>query len=322
MADSHRVPKAAPRAVTTRLGLGVLILGLGAGPCGHSAVEAKAVAPPPQPSAELPPHAGGKLVRVHLVAEDREVTIANGVRMRAWTYNGSIPAPTIRARVGDTVEIRFTNRGTMAHSVDFHAARADWKTAFRSINPGESLTFTFKPRYAGAFVYHCGTPPVLLHMGAGMYGALIVDPAQPLPPAREFVLVHSEFFVSGEGSVRQPDYQKMLRAQADYSAFNGRAFRYRDAPLRVKRGERVRIYLVNAGPRRPCAFHVIGMQLDTVYPAAPPAGALQGVQTYSVPPGGGAVFELLMDLPGHFPFVNHDVGHGDQGAFGLIEVEG
>lgn len=271
--------------------------------------------------AESPPApAPGKTVRVHLVAEDRVVTIAPGVQMRAWTFNGSVPGPTLRARVGDTVEVRFTNRGTMAHSVDFHAARADWKTAFRSIAPGESLTFTFTPRYPGAFLYHCGTPPVLLHMGSGMYGALIVDPIEPLPPAREFMLVHSEFFLEGPTGIQRPDYQKMLRSQADYSAFNGRAFRYRDAPLRVTRGERVRIYLVNAGPRRPCAFHVIGQQLDTVYPGAPPAGALHGVQTYSVPPGGGAIFDLQMDLPGHFPFVNHDVGHGDQGAFGLFEV--
>lgn len=304
-----------------RFAIAALLLVSAMGGFERVGVAAKPAPFPAPPRAELPAHPGGRTVRVHLVAEDREVTIANGVRMRAWTYNGSLPGPTIRARVGDTVEIRFSNRGRMAHSVDIHAARADWKTAFRSINPGESLTFTFKPRYPGAFLYHCGTPPVLLHMGAGMYGALLVDPVRPLPPAREFVLLHSEFFVSGTGAVRQPDYQKMLRAQADYSAFNGKAFLYRDTPLRVKRGERVRIYLVNAGPRQSCAFHVIGMQFDTVYPAAPPAGALHGVQTYSVPPGGGAIFELLMDLRGTFPFVNHDVGHGDQGAFGLLEVE-
>lgn len=312
---------AALRRWARRFTIAALFLVSAIGGVERVGVAAKPAPPPAPPRAELPAHPGGRTVRVHLVAEDREITIANGIRMQAWTFNGSLPGPTIRARVGDTVEIRFTNRGRMAHSVDIHAARVDWKTAFRSINPGESLTFTFKPRYPGAFLYHCGTPPVLLHMGAGMVGALIVDPVHPLPPAREFVLVHSEFFVSGSGAVRQPDYQKMLRAQADYSAFNGKAFLYRDIPLRVKRGELVRFYLVNAGPRQSCAFHVIGMQFDTVYPAAPPQGALHGVQTYSVPPGGGAIFELLMDLRGTFPFVNHDVGHGDQGAFGLLEVE-
>lgn len=319
MPVSERIPGANRPLHAVRTVMLILALGLG-GP-DDPAIAASWLPREGSPSVPPPVSAPGKTVSVHLIAEDRVVTIADGVQMRAWTFNGSVPGPTIRARVGDTVEVRFTNRGTMAHSVDLHAARVDWKTAFRSIAPGESLTFTFQPRYPGAFLYHCGTPPVLLHMGSGMYGALIVDPIQPLPPAREFILLHGEFFLEGSQGIRRPDYQKMLRSEADYSAFNGRAFRYRDTPLRVKRGERVRIYLVNAGPRRPCAFHVIGQQFDTVYPAAPPTGALHGVQTYSVPPGGGAIFELLMDIRGHFPFVNHDVGHGDQGAFGILEVE-
>lgn len=270
----------------------------------------------------LPPRSAGRTVHFRVVARDAEVAIAGGVRMRAWTFNGTVPAPTLRARVGDTVHVTFINRGSMPHSVDFHAARIDWKTAFRTIAPGQSLEFTFKPRYAGAFLYHCGTPPVLLHMGSGMYGALVVDPSEPLAPAREFVLVYSEFYIRKAGSSWRPDYPRMLMGQADYTAFNGRAFRYRESPLRARVGELVRIYLVNAGPRRECAFHVIGQQFDTLYPAAPPQGALHGVQTYAVPPGGGAVFEILAEQPGTFPFVNHDVGHGDQGAFGLLVVGG
>lgn len=270
----------------------------------------------------LPPRGAERTVHFRLEARDAEVVIAGDVRMRAWTFNGTVPAPMLRARVGDTVRVTFTNRGTMPHSIDFHAARIDWKTAFRTIAPGQSLEFTFKPRYAGAFLYHCGTPPVLLHMGSGMYGALVVDPIEPLPEAREFVLVYSEFYVRKVGASWRPDYPRMLTGQADYAAFNGRAFQYRESPLRVRLGERVRIYLVNAGPRRECAFHVIGQQFDTLYPASPPQGALHGVQTYAVPPGGGAVFEILAEEPGTFPFVNHDVGHGDQGALGLLIVEG
>ncbi|HEY9854777.1 MAG TPA: multicopper oxidase domain-containing protein, partial [Stenomitos sp.] len=224
--------------------------------------------------------------------------------------------------VGDTVHVTFTNRGSMPHSIDFHAARTDWKTSFRTIPPGKSLSFTFRPQYAGAFLYHCGTPPVLLHIGSGMYGALIVDPIKPLPKARELVLVYSEFYLRKSPGVAQPDYAKMLAAQPDYAAFNGRAFQYQSAPIHVKRGERVRIYLVNAGPRRECAFHIIGQQFDTVYPAAPPEGALHGLQTYAVPPGGGAIFDLQADQAGTFPFVNHDVGHGDSGAIGLLDVRG
>jgi len=265
----------------------------------------------------LPPRPASRVIHLHLIAHDKTVTIADGVHMRAWTFNGTVPAPTWHVRVGDTVQVTFTNRGTMPHSIDFHAATADWKTAFRSIPPGRSLSYTFRPRYAGAFLYHCGTLPVLLHMGSGMYGAIIVDPIQPLPRAREFVLVYSEFYVGKDGT---PDYQRMLNGQADYAAFNGRAFQYRTNPLRVRPGERLRFYVVNAGPRDECDFHVIGMQLDTVYPGSPPLGALHGLQTYAIPPGGGAVIEVKANLPGTFPFVNHEVGHGDLGGVGLLEV--
>lgn len=270
------------------------------------------------PLAELPP---GHLVSFHLTARDVITPIAEGIHMQAWTFDGQVPGPTLHARVGDRVKITFTNRGAMPHSIDFHAARVDWKTAFRSIDPGQSLSFEFQPRYPGAFLYHCGTPPVLLHMGSGMYGAMIVDPLQPLPPAREFVLVYSTFFVTKAGSFWRPDYPRMLANQPDYAAFNGRAFRYRESPLRAHVGERVRFYVVNAGPRGDCAFHVIGLQLDTVYPAAPPAGALHGVQTYAIPPGGGAIVEVEANQKGTFPFVNHNVGHGDQGATGLLVVD-
>lgn len=268
----------------------------------------------------LPARPKGRVITLNVVAEDRDVPVAPGVTMHAWTYNGTVPGPTWHVRVGDTVRLHFTNRGTVPHSVDFHAARTDWKTSFRTIAPGKSLTFQFQPRYPGAFLYHCGTAPVLLHIGSGMYGALVVDPIERLPKAREFVLVYSEIYLRRGKGAALPDYAKMLVAEADYTAFNGKAFRYRDRPIRVRRGERVRFYVVNAGPRRECAFHVIGLQLDTVYPAAPPEGALHGVQTWAVPPGGGAIVEVQADQVGTFPFVNHDVGHGDSGSLGMLEV--
>lgn len=279
----------------------------------------------PEPAAvdpRLPARSASRLVSLPMVAQDKEVEVAPGARMRAWTFNGTVPAPTFHVRVGDTVRVTFTNRGTIPHSIDFHAARTDWKTSFRTIPPGKSLTFQFLPQYAGAYLYHCGTAPVLMHIGSGMYGAIIVDPLKPLPPAREFVLLYSELYLQKATGTSPPDYAKMLTAQADYTAFNGHAFQYRTHPLRVRRGDLVRIYLVNAGPRRECAFHVIGQQFDTVYPAAPPEGALHGVQTYAVPPGGSAIFELKVNQTGTFPFVNHDVGHGDNGAVGYLEVKG
>jgi nitrite reductase (NO-forming) len=171
-------------------------------------------------------------------------------------------------------------------------------------------------------MYHCGTAPVLMHIGSGMYGAIIVSPREPLPPAKEFVLVQSEFYLADAANgLRASDYQKMLSTMPDFVVFNGRPNQYIQAPIRVKIGDRVRFWVVSAGPTHPCNFHVVGEQFDTVYLGAPPGTPLRGVQTFTVPPGGGMVFELVCDLAGEFPFVNHGFGHGQKGAIGILSVE-
>jgi nitrite reductase (NO-forming) len=206
--------------------------------------------------------------------------------------------------------------------MDFHAAQIDPKVAFRSAAKGQSVSYTFQPRYAGAFLYHCGSSPVLMHIGSGMVGAIIVDPPSPLPPAKEFVLVQSEFYVGAEVNGVHPfDYNKMLGTLPDYVAFNGRPGQYQTEPIHVKRGDRVRFYVVSAGPTVPCAFHVVGEQFDTIYLGSPPANAIHGVQTFNVAAGGGMIFELVANVPGEFPFVNHGFGHGQKGAIGMLVVE-
>jgi nitrite reductase (NO-forming) len=161
-----------------------------------------------------------------------------------------------------------------------------------------------------------------MHLGAGMFGAIIVDPPTPLPPAKEFVLVQNEFYLDAAVNGVQPfAYNKMLATSPDYVAFNGRPGQYQAEPIRVKRGDRVRFYVVDAGPTVPCAFHVVGEQFDTVYLGAPPTSAIHGVQTYNVAAGGGMVFDLMADIEGEFPFVNHGFGHGQKGAIGMLAVE-
>jgi nitrite reductase (NO-forming) len=257
-----------------------------------------------------------------MTSKEVPVCIKPGVVVQGWTFDGDIPGPIIHIRQGDTVEFTLTNRGIMPHSMDFHCAQVNPKTAFRSIAPGESVSFSFTPRYAGAFLYHCGTPPILMHIGAGMFGAIIVDPPTPLPPAKEFVLVQSEFYLNEpKNGIAAPSYTKMLSAEPDIVAFNGRPRQYHDAPIRVKMGDRVRFYVVSAGPTHPCYFHVVGQQFETAYLGAPPENAMHGIQTFSVPPGGGMIFEFTADLAGEFPFVNHGFGHGQKGATGLLVVE-
>jgi nitrite reductase (NO-forming) len=292
-------------------------------PSSHTAVmgDASAVAYHPY-DATLPPVSPESTVRIHWRAQEVPLRVSPSLVVAAWTFEGDVPGPIVHVRQGTTVEFTLTNEGAMPHSMDFHAAQVDPKVAFRSVSRGESVSFSFKPRHAGAFMYHCGTGPVLMHIGAGMYGAIIVSPVQPLPKAKEFVLVQSEFYVSpGEGGVSIFDYKKMVSAEPDYVVFNGRPDQYIQAPLRVKRGERVRFYVVSAGPSHPCNFHVVGEQFDTVYLGSPPESGIRGVQTFMVPPGGGMIFEFVADIPGEFPFVNHGFGHGQKGAIGFLIVE-
>src|SRR5690242_2271495 len=206
----------------------------------------------------LPAPSPDKTTRIHMTSKEAPVCIKSGVVVAGWTFDGDIPGPVIHVHQGDTVEFTLTNRGIMPHSMDFHCAQANPKVAFRSIAPGESVFFSFTPRYAGAFLYHCGTPPILMHLGAGMFGAIIVDPLVPLAPAKEFVLVQNEFYLNEEkNGVAAPNYTKMLTASPDVVAFNGRPYQYHDAPIRVKQGDRVRFYVVAAGPTHPCFFHVV-----------------------------------------------------------------
>src|SRR5690606_31055112 len=133
--------------------------------------------------------------------------------------------------------------------MDFHAAQLDPRVAFRSVGQGESVSFTFQPRHAGAFMYHCGTAPVLMHIATGMYGAIIVDPLEPPPPAKEFVLVQSEYYLgAAQGGIAAFDYAKMLSPAPDYVVFNGRPDQYIQEPIRVSVGDRVRFYVTSAGP--------------------------------------------------------------------------
>ena len=270
----------------------------------------------------LPPLNTSGSVKLHWHSRDVPVRINASTVVAAWTFEGTLPGPIVHCRVGDTVEFTLTNESVMPHSMDFHAAQINPKTAFRSVAKGESVTFTFKPKWAGAFMYHCGTAPVLMHIGSGMYGALIVSPRAPLPSAKEFVLVQSEFYLADAiNGVRAFDYAKMLTTMPDFVAFNGRPDQYVTEPIRVKVGDRVRFWVVAAGPTHPCHFHVVGEQFDTVYLGAPPGNAIRGVQTWSVAAGGGMCFELLCDVVGEFPFVNHGFGHGQKGAIGFLSVE-
>src|SRR5207244_2555882 len=153
------------------------------------------------------------------------------------------------------------NEASMPHSIDFHAARIPMNKAFRTIVPHDSLSFEFVPPGPGACLVHCGTPPVLIHLMQGMYLPIIVDPRHGWPGKadKEFVIVQSEFYVQGGDSALpgQPNWTQALGRQASYVVFNGRAFQYQEHPLEVAVGDRVRLFVVNAGPSFSSGFHVV-----------------------------------------------------------------
>lgn len=268
-----------------------------------------------------PALAGADVVEVDLVTKRETVRIAPGVKMRAWTFNGTVPGPVIRATEGDTIEVTLHNADkSMIHSVDFHAAQISPQVGFADVLPGETHRFSFVARQPGVFLYHCGTNPVLQHIGMGMYGAILIEPAEGRPPARERVLVQSEFYGPVKHGVIKPSYEAMRTQDPTYTAFNGRVFRYRDKPLPATVGKPQRIYVVAAGPALGSDFHVVGEIFDTVQPDGNPLNVLHGVSTYGVPAGGGSMFELTFDEPGSYPFVTHSFRWADAGALGLFEA--
>jgi nitrite reductase (NO-forming) len=171
-------------------------------------------------------------------------------------------------------------------------------------------------------MYHCGTAPALMHIANGMYGAIIVDPAGGLPPAKEFVLVQSEFYAkpTADRKLNEGDYAKMLADTPDFVVFNGMAQQYVQHPLQANPGERLRFWVVNAGPSHPSAFHVVGAIFDKVYPDGNPANVLSGMQTYQIPPGGGAMVELTIPEQGLYPIVSHSFASATKGALAMLQV--
>jgi nitrite reductase (NO-forming) len=268
-----------------------------------------------------PAIADADVVEVNLVTKREKVKIAPGVKMRAWTFNGTVPGPVIRASEGDTIEVTLHNADkSMAHSVDFHAAQISPQVGFADVLPGETYRFSFVARRPGVFLYHCGTSPVLQHIGMGMYGAILIEPDEGRPPARERVLVQSEFYGPVKHGMIKPSYEAMRTQDPTFTAFNGRAFRYRDKPLAATVGKQQRIYVVAAGPTLGSDFHVVGEIFDSVQPDGNPLNVMHGVSTYGVPAGGGSMFELTFDEPGSYPFVTHAFRWADAGALGLFEA--
>ena len=274
--------------------------------------------------AAMPPLPAGDLVKVHMTLKDMTVEIAPGVKYNTWAFDGhGAPGPVVHVRQGQTVEMTLTNGGAIPHSIDFHAARVAPNVAFKDVSPGESLKFRFTASDPGVFMYHCGTKPVLAHIANGMYGAIVVQPKEALPPVdNEYVLVGSEWYLNGDG-IDEPASLDMAKARArtaDWVTFNGYANQYVTHPLTADPGETTRVWVVAAGPTNNVNFHVVGTLLDRAWVNSDLTQFQRNVQTVIVPAGGGAVFDVKIDKEGLYPFVSHAFADVDLGQVGLLKV--
>ncbi|MEX1030746.1 MAG: multicopper oxidase domain-containing protein [Paenibacillaceae bacterium] len=272
----------------------------------EKAVPFNAVAPAPVKK--------GEIVHYTLEAKLAKLEVAPGDVKEVWTFNGSVPGPTLRVNQGDTVRFTLVNKDpNMSHGLDFHAAQADMGKYHQAIKPGESITFDWKANYPGVFYYHCSADPVIMHIANGMFGAVIVDPPGYTPEGKEYVLIQNEWY---ENST---DLNELITAAPQHMAFNGVAFQYMDAPLTAEAGEKVRLYFVNSGINKFSAFHVIGTIFDKVLLDGNPKNTLHGVQTVAVPPGGALIAELYAD-EGVYAILTHAMKDAMKGALGVLQV--
>ncbi len=263
----------------------------------------------------------GSTVNVTLAVKEVLVPIAPNVVYHAWTFNGTVPGPVIRVKQGQTIHFTLVNDGNMPHSIDFHAAQTPWNVNYQEVPNGKSFSFDWKANYPGVFMYHCGAPVVIYHMANGMYGAIIVDPANGWAPAQEYVLVQSEFYTTQlKDGTYSVDATKLSNGIPDYVVFNGYVNQYKTNPIVAKAGQPIRIFIINAGPTEFSAFHVIGGIFSDTYADGNPANHQVGNQTVTIPPGGGMVVELTIPEAGLYPFVTHSFADVGKGALGVLQV--
>lgn len=283
---------------------------------------------------DLPPPIGKRdpqTVRVDLLAAEVEGRLAEGTTFGYWTFNGKVPGPFIRVRVGDTVDIRLKNSGdsAMMHSVDFHATTGPGGgAAVLQVEPGKEKAMTWKALVPGLYVYHCATPMVAEHIANGMYGLILVEPAEGLPKVdREFYVMQGEIYTDisyGQHGSAEFSVEKLLDERPEYFVFNGSVGALSKLhPLHAKVGETIRIYFGVGGPNFTSSFHVIGEIFDRVYALG---GAitkpLEGIQTVSVAPGGAVIVEFKLQVPGNYTIVDHALTRLERGLAGILSVEG
>ena len=271
-----------------------------------------------------------KEVEVTIHALETEVEVDHtGTKVPAWTFGGTVPGPVVRVRQGDLVNFTLVNDANngYSHSMDFHAAVADVLDDFESVKPGKSKNYKFVARFPGIFTYHCGSMNMAQHIAKGMFGIIIVDPAEGFSanypkPDREYVIIQSQLFSNTGDAMAIVDNVGWTN-----SLINGKIFNYDPLhskgsakALESKPGELVRIYFVNANVNEPVAFQAIAGIWERVYPNGNPKNVLYGLATYNVGVSEATVFDLVSpkDKPTNNALVDHTMKAAMRGAITVL----
>jgi FtsP/CotA-like multicopper oxidase with cupredoxin domain len=294
---------------------GMAMGAMGAMEHGHAAMVGNEVPAPGGPNALdallYPPrplaHEPGRVREYTLTAIDREIEVLAGVTFAAWTYNGSAPGPVIRATEDDLLRIRFANAGSHPHTIHFHGIHpANMDGVFEVVEPGGSYTYEFPARPYGMHLYHCHSTPLKKHIAKGLYGAFIIDPSTPRPPAQELVMVLNGFDTDGDGA-------------NNVYGVNGPAFYYAKYPIRVSRSQTVRIYLANLTEFDLLnSFHLHG-EFFRYYPTGS-SDLFEYTDTVMLCQGQRGIIEIDFHHTGRFMFHAHQSEFAELGWMGFFEV--
>lgn len=285
--------------------------------------------------AEVPPPVGDREpmnLRVDMTTLEVTGILADGTTFPYFTFDGKVPGPFLRVRLGDTIEFHLSNdqSSMFPHSIDLHAVTGPGGGAvYTQTAPGQTTSFTFQAINPGLYVYHCATASIPHHISSGMYGLILVEPEGGLPPVdREFYVMQGDIYTQqpfGQAGATTFDFTAMSNEDPTYFVFNGSAgaLTQPEYALRANVGETVRIYFGDGGPNAVSSFHVIGEIFDRVYAEGSlTAEPLTNVQTTLVPTGGAVMVEFKVDVPGSYILVDHSLSRLERGLAGYLIVEG
>jgi FtsP/CotA-like multicopper oxidase with cupredoxin domain len=251
---------------------------------------------------------GQRVREYRMMALDRRIEIIPGVFYDAWTYNGQVPGPTLRATEGDLVRVHFTNAGLHEHTIHFHGFHpAGMDGVFEQVPSGGSFVYEFEARPFGLHPYHCHTMPLKRHIAKGLYGAFIIDPEKPRPPARELVMVMNGFDVNFDG-------------ENEVYAVNTVPFAYQARPISLRRGELNRIYLVNMLEFDLVNSIHIHANFFQAYRTGTSLVPIDYTDTITLGQGERHILEFRYEQPGKFMFHAHQSEFAELGWMGLFDV--